>query len=145
MDLPRADYRRDSLVLVYSRRHFSFGDQPVELDRLLECRIVSLGRGSAILNALRRAHHSRGRVFRNDFTVSGFDTMLALMREGLGVGLMPPGVLRSFHPGPELGWAALEGDWHERSYVLSFIEGQAQQQALHNVVAALLHPASEAN
>lgn len=145
VDLPRADYRRDSLVLVYSRRHFSFGDQPVELDRLLECRIVSLGRGSAILNALRRAHHSRGRVFRNDFTVSGFDTMLALVREGLGVGLMPPGVLRSFHPGPELGCAALEGDWHERSYVLSFIEGQAQQQALHNVVAALLHPASEAN
>jgi hypothetical protein len=39
----------------------------------------------------------------------------------------------------------LEGDWHERGYVLSFIEGQAQEQALRNVVAALLHPASEGN
>ena len=110
------------------------------LDRLLDCPIVSLGRGSAILAALRRAHRSRGRVFRNDFTVSGFDTMLALVREGLGVGLMPPGVLRGFHPEPELGWAPLEGDWHERGYVLSFIEGQAQEQALRNVVTALLQP-----
>jgi DNA-binding transcriptional LysR family regulator len=138
VDLPRSDYRKDSLVLVYSRRHFSFAVEPVVLDQLLDCPIVSLGRGSAILAALRRAHRSRGRVFRNDFAVSGFDTMLALVREGLGVGLMPPGVLRSFHPEPDLGWATLEGDWHERSYVLSFIEGQAQEQALRNVVAALL-------
>jgi DNA-binding transcriptional LysR family regulator len=141
VDLPRSDYRQDRLVLVYSRHHFRFDAGPVELDRLLDCPIVSLGRGSAILSALRRAHRSRGRVFRNDFTVSGFDTMLALVREGLGVGLMPPGVLQSFHPEPALGWAELEGDWHERGYVLSFVEGQAQEQALRNVVTALLAPA----
>jgi hypothetical protein len=51
---------------------------------------------------------------------------------------MPPEVLRSFHPEEALVAAELSGDWHQRSYVLSCVEGHAQQQTLHNVVAELL-------
>ena len=66
--------------------------------------------------------------------------MLALVRHGLGVGLMPPDVLRGFHPEAALGSAEIDGDWHLRRYVLSFVEGQANQQALHKLVSALTHP-----
>lgn len=141
IDLPQADYRRDRLVLVYSSAHFQFGPSALPLDAVLGVPLVTLGRGSAILAAVQRAYQSRGRMFHANYTVNGFDTMLALVRQGLGVGLMPPAIFESFHPEAALAAVALEGDWHERRYVLSFVEGQAQEQTLRNVVAELLHRA----
>ncbi|PZP98438.1 MAG: LysR family transcriptional regulator [Variovorax paradoxus] len=137
LDLPKFDYRQDRLVLVYSRRHFGFDAATVGIDDILDLPIVSLGKGSAVLAAVQRAYRSRGRSFPNDFSASGFDTMLALVRHGLGVGLMPPEVLRSFHPEDALGSVELDGDWHRRAYVLSFIDGHAQEQVLRNVVGQL--------
>ncbi|KQP08815.1 LysR family transcriptional regulator [Pseudorhodoferax sp. Leaf265] len=137
LDLPKFDYRQDRLVLVYSRRHFGFDAATVGIDDILDLPIVSLGKGSAVLAAVQRAYRSRGRSFPNDFSASGFDTMLALVRHGLGVGLMPPEVLRSFHPEDALGSVELDGDWHRRAYVLSFVDGHAQEQVLRNVVGQL--------
>ncbi|ASW03246.1 LysR family transcriptional regulator [Paraburkholderia aromaticivorans] len=138
LDLAKSAYKEDRLVLVYSRPQFRFPDGPVGIDDILDLPIVSLGKGSAVLSAVKRAYRSRGRLFPNNLTVSGFDTMLAMVRHGLGVGLMPPDVLRSFHPEDSLASAELEGDWHQRSYVLSCVEGHAQTQTLRNVVTELL-------
>jgi DNA-binding transcriptional LysR family regulator len=138
LDLPKSPYKEDRLVLVYSRPHFQFPDGPVGVDAFLDLPVVSLGKGSAVLSAVQRAYRSRGRQFPANFTVSGFDTMMAMVRNGLGVGLMPPDVLRSFHPEESLASAELVGNWHRRSYVLSCAEGHAQPQTLHNVVAELL-------
>lgn len=137
LDLEKFAYREDRLVLIYSREYFQFDNGPVSVDELVELPVVSLGKGSAILSALQRAYRSRGRLFANNFTVSGFDTMLALVRHGLGVGLMPPDVLRSFHPEDAIASRELSGNWHQRSYVLSVVEGHAQEQTLHHVVEAL--------
>ena len=138
MALPQWNYRRDELHLIYHRQHFSLRPGPLGIDDLLALPIVSLGRGSAILSSLTRAYESRGREFQSRFTVSGFDTMLALVQEGVGVGLMPPGVFERFRTDDDMLSEALDGDWHRRSYVLSFIEGHAQQQTLHHVVNSLL-------
>jgi molybdate transport repressor ModE-like protein len=138
LDLPQVPYREDRLVLVYSRPHFRFPDTPIAIDDLFDIPLVSLGKGSAILSAVQRAYRSRGRHFTNDYSVNGFDTMLAFVRHGLGVGLMPPDVLDSFHPEETLAHAELQGDWHQRSYVLSCAEGLAQAQTLENVVNALV-------
>lgn len=138
LDMEKLPYRSDRLVLVYSTAHYRFDGAPVGLDALLELPVVSLGRGSAILTAVQRAYRSRGRPFSNDFEVSGFDSMLALVRNGLGVGLMPPEVFAGFHPEATLASVELEGDWHHRSFVLSRTAGHAQSQTLENVVRALL-------
>lgn len=138
LDLAKSPYKEDRLMLVYHRPHFQFPDGPVGIDDILDLPIVSLGKGSAVLAAVQRAYRSRGRMFPNNFTVSGFDTMLAMVRHGLGVGLMPPDVLRSFHPEASLASAELLGEWHHRSYVLSCVEGHAQEQTLRNVVTGLL-------
>jgi len=138
LDLAKSPYKEDRLMLVYNRPHFQFPDGPVGIDDILDLPIVSLGKGSAVLAAVQRAYRSRGRLFPNNFTVSGFDTMLAMVRHGLGVGLMPPDVLRSFHPEESLASAELQGDWHHRGYVLSCVEGHAQEQTLRNVVSELL-------
>jgi DNA-binding transcriptional LysR family regulator len=137
VDLPKVPYREDRLVLVYSRAHFAPLPQPVTLDALVDLPLVSLGKGSAILAAVQRAFLGRGRHFDCDYLVTGFDTMLAIVRQGLGVGLMPPDVFHSFAPEEGLGVAELEGDWHQRSYVLSCVEGHAQAQTLRHVEAAL--------
>ena len=138
LDLAKFAYKEDRLVLVYNRRHFQFSGGPVGIDDILDLPIVSLGKGSAVLSAVQRAYRSRGRLFPNNLSVSGFDTMLAMVRHGLGVGLMPPDVLRSFHPEESLASAELDGEWHQRSYVLSCVEGHAQEQTLRNVVAELV-------
>jgi DNA-binding transcriptional LysR family regulator len=138
LDLAKFAYKEDRLVLVYNRRHFQFSGGPVGIDDILDLPIVSLGKGSAVLSAVQRAYRSRGRLFPNNLSVSGFDTMLAMVRHGLGVGLMPPDVLRSFHPEESLASAELDGEWHQRSYVLSCVEGHAQEQTLRNVAAELV-------
>jgi DNA-binding transcriptional LysR family regulator len=138
LDLAKSPYKEDRLMLVYNRPHFQFPDGPVGIDDILDLPIVSLGKGSAVVAAVQRAYRSRGRLFPDNFTVSGFDTMLAMVRHGLGVGLMPPDILRSFHPEESLASAELQGDWHHRSYVLSCVEGHAQEQTLRNVVTELL-------
>lgn len=140
LDLPQFDYRHDELVLVYSRAHYAFSGEAVGIDALLELPIVTLGKGSAVLTAIQRGFRSRGRAFSTQLITSGFDSMLALVRHGLGVGLMPPAVLHSLHPEAGLGTVALEGDWARRAYVLSAALGHAQQQALQNVLALLREP-----
>lgn len=137
LDRPQLPYHQDRLVLVYSRPHFQFPGSPISLDDLFNIPLVSLGKGSAILSAVQRAFRSRGRQFTNDYSVNGFDTMLAFVRHGLGVGLMPPDVLASFNPEMSLASAEILGDWHQRDYVLSYIEGHTQTQTLQNVVNAL--------
>src|SRR3546814_1165828 len=87
MSLEAMNYRQDRLVLVYSRAHFHFQTDPVSLEDVLDVPLIALGKGSAILAAVQRAYRSQGRQFQSRFVVSGFDTMLALVREGLGVGL----------------------------------------------------------
>lgn len=138
LDLERHEYRQDKLVLVYSRRHFEFSTASIGIDEMLELPIVSLGRGSAILTAIQRAFRSRGRVFEHHYVVSGFDTMLSLVREGLGVGLMPPDILRSFHPDTAVGSVDLVGEWADRAYVLSKVDGRVQDALLRNAVEVLL-------
>ena len=139
MPLETFNYREDRLVLVYSRAHFHFHAVPVPLEEVLDIPLVTLGKGSAILTAVQRAYRSRGRQFQSSFIVSGFDTMLALVREGLGVGLMPPGVLSDFRADPSLATSEIHGDWHERRYMLSSVDTNAQPLALRNVLDVLLN------
>ncbi|MFW7341987.1 LysR family transcriptional regulator [Pollutimonas sp. H1-120] len=138
MSLEALNYRQDRLVLVYSRAHFHFHSEPVSLEEVLGVPLVTLGKGSAILAAVQRAYRSRGRQFQSSFIVSGFDTMLALVRQGLGVGLIPPGVLEDFRIDPSLETAQIQGDWHERRYMLSSVDINAQPLALRNVLDILL-------
>lgn len=138
MSLEAFDYHRDKLVLVYSRAHFHFQADPVPLDDVLDVPLIALGKGSAILTAVQRAYRSHGRLFQAHYIVSGFDTMLALVREGLGVGLMPPPILHGFQRSPSLTSSELEGNWHERQYMLSSVDTNAQPLALRHVLDVLL-------
>lgn len=137
MPLDPVPYREDRLVLVYDRLLYPFPRQPVPLDDILDLPIISLGKGSAILTALQRAYQSRGRPFQTRYVVSGFDTMLTLVREGLGVGLIPPRVLARFQPRPALASAEIEGDWHLRQYMMAANTQHAPPLLIHNVMDAL--------
>lgn len=137
MPLYPVPYREDRLVLVYDRLLYPFPRQPVPLDDILDLPIISLGKGSAILTALQRAYQSRGRPFQTRYVVSGFDTMLTLVREGLGVGLIPPRVLARFQPRPTLASAEIEGDWHLRQYMMAANTQHAPPLLIQNVMDAL--------
>ena len=130
-------YHQDRLVLVYNSECFSFPTLPVPLDDILDLPVISLGKGSAILSALQRAYQSRGRSFQSRFLVSGFDTMLTLAREGLGVGFIPPCVLNRFQSPPALSSAEIEGNWHERHYMAASVADHTQPLLIQNVLKLL--------
>lgn len=134
-------YREDRLVLVYHSAYFRFPPGPVAVDDIIDLPVIALGKGSAILAAVQRAYRSRNRQFESRFAVSGFDTMLTLVREGLGVGLIPPNVLKEFRLAPALATAEIDGDWHARHYVASTVDANAQPLLIRNVLEILLSPA----
>ncbi len=137
LDMPQYPYRDDRLVLVYSAAHFSFDTVPVPLEALYDRPLISLGKGSASLAAVQRAFRNNGRSFSNNFLVTGFDSMLTMVRHGLGIGLMPPAVLRSLDAAASVAAVELAGSWQHRHYVLSYVEGHAQAQTLANIVSEL--------
>lgn len=63
--------------------------------------------------------------------------MLAFVRYGIGAGLMPQNVLASFNPETSLACAQIQGNRHQRDYVLSYIEGHTQMETLEDLVNAL--------
>lgn len=138
LDLDRYDYRQDHLVLVYSKRHYQLPSNQVSIDDIVDLPLITLGKGSAILTAVQRAYRSAGRTFQSRFVVSGFDTMLALVNNGLGVGLMPPSILEQFKVDSSITWVGISGQWHHRHYVVSVVQSHAQPQALQHVLDVLI-------
>jgi DNA-binding transcriptional LysR family regulator len=137
LDMQQYPYRSDRLVLAYNPAFFNFKQIPIPLEALFDKPLISLGKGSASLAAVERAFHNQGRAFTNNFLVTGFDTMLTMVRHGLGVGLMPPTVVQTFGAEAEVSIAELQGHWQQREYVLSFVEGHAQALTLKNIVTEL--------
>src|SRR3546814_16472803 len=119
------NYRQGRLVLVYSRAHFHVQTDPVSLEDVLDVPLIALGKGSAILAAVQRAYRSQGRQFQSRFVVSGFDTMLALLRVGLGGGLTPPAMLPACKLGQTPDCSAIHAACHGGPYMIVSVNTHA--------------------
>ncbi|MGN1056187.1 MAG: LysR family transcriptional regulator [Comamonas sp.] len=137
IDLLQHEYKKDEISAVFNPKFFHI-DHECDIDFLHQHPIITLGKGSAIANAVQRAYRNSGKNINKRFVVSGFDSMTALIVQGLGIGLMPPSVLNLFNPSLGLKSHRIAGDWAQRRYVLSFLEGRAHTYTLRNVVAELL-------
>ena len=76
--------------------------------------MIGLGEGSAIALLLERLAAEIGRSSSMRMRVGGFDSIAALVAQGLGIGVMPQQVARSVAAGPRFARIPIEGDWASR-------------------------------
>lgn len=130
-------YRSDRLVLVTPRGHALAGRSAVGIDDILGCDVISLGEGSAISIALERLADEAGRILRMRMRVGGFDSIAALVAQGLGIGVMPQAVARSVAGGARFARVPIEGDWARRQFVLCHRPLGALSRAAQSLIGVL--------
>lgn len=118
VDLPTMPYRGDELVLVAPRGHALFAHAPATLDNILACDVIGLGEGSAISALLEKLANESGRLLRMRMRVGGFDSIAALIAQGLGVGVMPKAVAKAVAGGARFLRVEIPEPWAQRQFVL---------------------------
>jgi len=136
--LPARAYRRDRLVLVVPAGHPLAGRASVALEDLLAYDVIGLSEGSAIANALSRLAAQAQRPLRMRIRVSSFDSMAAMVRQGIGVGVMPQGVARSIAAGRSFARIRIEGDWPARQMMLCHQPEASMSRAAQATVSVFL-------
>lgn len=136
-ELPAQPYRDDRLVLVTGREHALAGRRSVALDDILDWSVIGLGEGSAISIALERQAAMANRVLRMPIRVGSFDSMAAMVAQGLGIGVMPLGVARGIARGPRFRSIAISGAWAARRFLLCHRPLDTLPRAAHGVAQVL--------
>jgi DNA-binding transcriptional LysR family regulator len=137
VDLPTTPYRHDRLVLVTARSHALASLAQVTLDDILACDLIGLGEGSAISILLERLANEAGQVLHMRMRVGGFDSIAALIAQGLGIGVMPLAVARSVAGGSRFARVPIEGSWARRQFVLCHRPHEQLSRAAQSVVQVL--------
>lgn len=142
VDLPTAHYREDRLVVLAPRGHVLARQASVELSDILAWDVISLDEGSAILMSLERQAADANRVLRMPVRVGSFDSMAAMIAQGIGIGVMPEAVAASIAGGPAFCRLPIAGAWAARRFVLCHLQAGALPSAAQSVVQVLLQSQS---
>lgn len=137
VDLPVQPYRDDTLVLVTARGHALAERAQVTLDDLLRFDLISLGEGSAIALLLERLAAEAGQILRMRMRVGGFESIAALVAQGLGIGVMPEAVARTVAAGRRFARVPIAEAWASRRFVLCHRPAEQLSRAAQGVVQVL--------
>jgi DNA-binding transcriptional LysR family regulator len=118
VSLPVFDYRQDELVLVVPAGHLLASRSSVVFDDLLNFDVIGLTEGSAISSLLSRLAGELGRVLRMRIRVGSFDSMAAMILEGVGVGVMPASVALAVASGTGFSFVFIDGEWARRRFLI---------------------------
>jgi DNA-binding transcriptional LysR family regulator len=117
-------YRRDEMVLVAPKGHpLAQGGEPVDFNDSLDYEHVGMHRGSAANYTLMRAAGEAHRTLRMRFFVTSYDAMIAMIKAGLGIGLMPYLSVALYDMG-ELVTIRLKDPWARRQLKLCTRPGE---------------------
>lgn len=142
IDMPTFAYREDRLVVVAPRRHALAQRASVAMVDILGWDVISLDEGSAILINLERQASEASRVLRSPIRVGSFDSMTAMIAQGIGIGVMPQAVAESIAAGPAFCRLPIDGAWASRRFVLCRPTSSTLPSAALSVVNVLLESPS---
>lgn len=111
-------YREDRLVLVVPAGHALAARPAIDFAGLLPYEFVALAEGTALAALMRRQAARHGASLRLRVRTRSFDTMLSMIRAGMGVGLVPAGVATRMAAGPEFAHVGIEQAWASRRFVV---------------------------
>ncbi len=94
--LPSMPYHADRLLLVVPAAHALARRREVRLEDFIDHDVIGMSEGSAISSTLERVAAEAHRSIRMRIRVSSFASMMAMIEQGIGVGLMPEQVATSF-------------------------------------------------
>ena len=135
--LPTLPYNEDRLVLVMHRDHPLAERRRVRLEDFLGYEVIGLGEGSAISSTLARMAAEVNYSLHMPIRVRSFESMTAMIAEGIGIGVMPKAVARAFAAGRRFCRLDIDGDWAARRFVLCHQPALAMSSAALTVVQAL--------
>lgn len=121
-------YRRDRMVLVLPAAHPLAGHRALAYAETLEYDQVGMHRGSAGNEMLMRAATAANLPLRIRFHVTSYDAMIAMVKAGFGVGVMP-GDAMALYAGDGLATIALTDDWASRELKLCVRTGDGLHSA----------------
>jgi len=136
--LPTAPYRQDRLVLVTPRDHALAGHASVTLDDILPHNVIGLSEGAAISLMLGRLASEMNRMLHMRVMVRSFQSMAAMIGEGIGIGLMPMTIAGVLAGGEQFRTITIEGEWATRRFVLCHQVAPAMSSAASAVLQALM-------
>jgi DNA-binding transcriptional LysR family regulator len=138
VDMPTMDYRQDRLVVVTPRGHPLGKQQVVTAEDIVEYEVIALGADSAISINLERQASELNRVLRMPIRVGSFDSMVAMIAQGVGIGVMPEAVANSIARGAAFHRVPITGPWATRRFVLCHPPTGSLLSAAHGVIQVLL-------
>ncbi|GAA5232859.1 LysR family transcriptional regulator [Verticiella sediminum] len=113
-----AVYRRDRLLVIAPRGHPLAQRQALGFDDLLPYAFVALAEGTASQALLQRETSRRGAQLRQRIRTRSFDTLTAMVRAGLGIGLMPEPAAQWLAADQGLVRVPVHEAWAERTFLL---------------------------
>ena len=135
--LPSMPYHEDRLLLVVPAGHALARRREVRLENFIDHDVIGMSEGSAISSTLERVAAEAHRSIRMRIRVSSFASMMAMIEQGIGVGLMPEQVATSFSGNRRFRRVAIAADWAVRRFVLCHQAGPALSSAAQAVVEVL--------
>ncbi|HVR54193.1 MAG TPA: LysR substrate-binding domain-containing protein, partial [Pseudorhodoferax sp.] len=124
------------MVLVLPAAHPLAGHRALAYAETLEYDQVGMHRGSAGNEMLMRAATAANLPLRMRFHVTSYDAMIAMVKAGFGVGVMP-GDAMALYAGDGLATIALTDDWARRELKLCVRTGDGLHSAGRLLLAHL--------
>lgn len=134
---PTRPYRSDRLVVLVPRGHALARRASVKLEDFLPFEVIGLDAGSAIGITLERHAAEHGRVLRMRTRVGSFDSMAAMVAQGIGIAVMPMGVAAAVARDPALCRIPIRDPWAQRQFLLCSQPPESLSSAARSVAAVL--------
>ena len=111
-------YRHDRLVALFPDDHPLAGESLIAFAQLRGSDHISQETGSSLQILLARAAEAQGFALATRIEVTTFEAAMRMVEAGLGVAVMPEGVLRACVGNLRVTGVPLSDDWARRSLVI---------------------------
>ena len=136
-------YRDDRLAVLVPSGHALARRRRVRLEDIVEHDLVALSEGSANAIALERHAGELQRTLRTRIRVNSYDSMGAMVTQGVGIGVMPVAVAEALARTAPVVSLRLDEDWAARRFLLCEQQPEALSQSAR-AISALLAPSQNA-
>lgn len=136
-------YAQDRLALAVFPGHRLFARETVRFDDILEEEFVALDVGTAVHRVVTEQARERGRVLRVRVQVRSFEVMCQMVRQGLGIGILPEAALRPLAEALGLRLIGLAENWARRDIDICVPHAETLDPPTTRLLAALRASASD--
>jgi len=133
-------YARDRLMLVVPSGHALENHKELGFEQTLSHAHVGLNPGSSLLEQLTGNAEQLGQTINFAVQVTSFDAVMRMVEAGLGVGVLPNGVVSKLGSGADITAISLTDGWANRQLLAGVREEKSLPVAARRLLQSLLSP-----